>query len=364
MNCFIHIKNYLLVEDELMTNSIGKVMIFALLMISIFFVTGCSSLLSNGSRETFTNPIRPTTSADPWVIYEDGYYYYCYSNGMDKIFVTKTERLQDIDKEIPINVWTSPVDTPYSKGLWAPELHFINDKWYIYFAADDGKNENHRMYAIESVSSDPQGQYVMKDKMAPETDKWAIDGTVLHAKDGKMYFIWSGWEGDVNVRQDIYISEMSNPYTLVGERVLISKPEYPWEKIGEPHVNEAPQVLIKNNTVHVVYSASGSWTDDYTLGLLTNTDGNYMNPGSWKKAENPVFSKIETAYGPGHPSFVKSPDGKEDWIVYHANEVSGSGWSGRSVRAQRFNWSGDYPKFGTPVKIGEEIIEPSGTPKR
>lgn len=307
----------------------------------------------------FTNPIKPATSADPWIVYKDGYYYYCHSNGNNKIYVTKTKNLQDIDREVAVNVWTSPYGKEYSAELWAPELHFIQGKWYIYFAADDGRNENHRMYCLESTSEDPQGGYEFKGKVAAKTDKWAIDGTVLDM-DGQLYFLWSGWEGDENIRQGIYIAEMSNPYTISGERVLLSMPEQPWEMNGQPYINEGPQVLKKNDTIHIVYSASGSWTDEYCLGLLTCKDGKVMNPSSWEKT-GPVFSKGETAYGPGHCSFVKSPDRKEDWIVYHACEFSGGGWAGRSVRAQKFSWKGDYPEFGTPVKVGEEMAAPSGS---
>lgn len=335
-----------------------------LLSVGILAVAGVLIYQSLGGKnqmkETFINPIKPMTSADPWVVQKDGYYYYCHSNGDNQIFVTKTNRLQDIDREIPVNVWTAPYDKEYSKETWAPELHFINDKWYIYFAADDGKNENHRMFVLQSKTDDPQGEYVFKGKISDSTDKWAIDGTVLDM-DGKLYFVWSGWEGDVNVSQNIYIAEMSNPYTISGERVLISQPENPWEMIGKPYVNEGPQILKKNGTIHIVYSASGSWTDDYCLGLLTNTNGDVLNPSAWTKT-GPVFSKADTAYGPGHASFVKSPDGKEDWIVYHACENSGGGWAGRSVRAQKFTWEKDFPKFGVPVNIQEELQVPSGTP--
>ncbi|GFZ30797.1 glycosyl hydrolase family 43 [Clostridium zeae] len=313
-------------------------------------------------KETFINPIRSAPSADPWVIQKDGYYYYCYSNGNNKIFITKTKRLQDIDVDIPVNVWTSPLGKDYSKGTWAPELHFIDNKWYIYFAADDGKNETHRMYVLECKTEDPQGEYTFKGKVSDDTNKWAIDGTVLENK-GKLYFIWSGWDSDTNVSQNLYIAEMSNPYTISGKRILISKPEKTWETIGQPYVNEGPEILRKGNNIHIVYSASGSWTEDYCLGLLTNTDGDLLNPSSWKKS-GPVFSKAETAYGPGHASFVKSTDGNEDWIVYHACEAANGGWDGRSIRAQKFTWENDYPKFGEPINLQKTIEVPSGTPKQ
>src|SRR3546814_1469861 len=93
-------------------------------------------------------------------------------------------------------VWTPPLGTGYSNNIWAPELHYLQDKWYIYFAADNGQDVNHRMYVLESSSEDPlEGTWEMKGKVSDASDKWAIDGTILEYKD-KLYFIWSGWKGD------------------------------------------------------------------------------------------------------------------------------------------------------------------------
>ena len=129
--------------------------------------------------------------------------------------------------------------------------------------------------------------------MAPETDKWAIDQTVLEY-DGQLYAIWSGWEGDENVDQRIYIARMDNPWTISGERVELSMPEYSWEKQGgTPTINEGPQIAVSpDGTVNIVYSASGSWSDYYCLGCLTLKDGaDPMEKESWTKADQPIFEK-------------------------------------------------------------------------
>lgn len=318
------------------------------------------SLIKPDEKLTFSNPIKES-GADPWVIKYNEYYYSCYSNGNNSIYIGKSKRLEDVyNEEYTKKVWQAPAGKEYSKEIWAPELHYLNGKWYIYFAADSGKNEDHRMFCLEGLEDDPQGEFTFKNKLSVKDDRWAIDGTVFNKGNGELYFIWSGWEGDKNISQNIYIAKMSDPYTLTGNRVKISEPEEDWEKVGVPLVNEGPEVLVKDGTIHVVYSASGSWTDDYCLGLLTCEDGDVMNPDSWKKT-GPVFSKTEGAYGPGHCSFTKSPDGKEDWILYHADEQSGSGWGGRSIRMQRFTWNNNYPVFGTPVKVHEQTQAPSGT---
>lgn len=310
------------------------------------------------SNRMFTNPV-VEQGADPWVVQWNSAYYYCRSGACNSIEIIRSEQLQEIGSGEMATVWRAPAGTPHSKELWAPELHYLQGKWYIYVAADDGDNHNHRMYVLEGTTQDPQDPFKFKGKICSPDDHWAIDGTVLQMDDGQLYFIWSGWSGDENVAQELYIAPMSDPCTISGERVMISRPTEPWERIGNPWVNEGPAVLRRNGVIHIIYSASGSWTDDYCLGRLTCRDGNVMDPASWDKV-GPVFSKVPTAYGPGHCSFTKSPDGTEDWIVYHACEVSGSGWAGRSVRMQPFTWDdSDCPVFGEPVRAREPVALPS-----
>lgn len=307
-------------------------------------------------QRSFTNPILHEGN-DPWVIRQGNAYYYCGSTG-GVIFVGKSDSLQLIGSRTK-NVWIPPKGKPYSREVWAPELHFLNGQWFIYHAADDGKNENHQMYVLRAKTADPQGAYEMMGVLNTgaagpngHEKRWAIDGTVTHLN-GKLYFIWSGWEGTQNVAQNLYIAPMSNPWTISGPRVLISKPELPWELNGKPFINEGPEVLKHNGKTFVIYSASGSWTDDYCLGQLTLTGPNPLNAKCWKKYPQAVFAKTKEVFGPGHASFVN--DGKRDWIIYHAAKFQGAGWN-RDVRMQPFRWNKDgSPHFGAPVSSKQRI---------
>ena len=322
------------------------------------------------SIRTFTNPLLPS-GADPFSFYKDGSYYYTHTTG-NRVVLWKTKSIAELKDAEQKTIFRPPEGTAYSKNIWAPEIHFIDGKWYTYFAADDGHNRNHRMYVLENASPDPmQGEWLFKGKVADPSDKWAIDGSVfIHRK--KLYMVWSGWKGDVNGQQNIYIAKMKNPWTIDGHRVQMSSSTFEWEKNGDikesdsvrhVDVNEGPQLLRNGRKIFIVYSASGCWTDYYTLGLLSfSGKRNLLDSSKWKKSPEPVFraSKENGVYAPGHNSFFKSPDGKEDWILYHANSLPAQGCGKyRSPRAQKFTWNKDgTPYFGEPVRESTQIPIP------
>ncbi|MGQ3114161.1 MAG: glycoside hydrolase family 43 protein [Hydrogenophaga sp.] len=313
----------------------------------------------------FANPIvapaSPAGSADPSVVHANGYYYYCRSVGDRFLGIARAQRLQDIGQAEMVSVFEPEAGTRWSAEIWAPELQFVRGRWYIYFAASDGDNRNHRMYVLEAKTDDPQGEYVFKGQISDATDRWAIDGIAVE-RAGELYFVWSGWrDDDDGFPQVLYIAAMSNPWTISGERHEIAAPELAWECQGAPLL-EGPAVLYGDSGLFITYSASASWTDHYAVGLLRHDGGDILSAASWHKSPTPVFAARPEhgVFGPGHNSFVKSPDGSEDWIVYHAIDRSGGGWARRSVRAQRFGWTADgLPMLGAPVAPGVLLPEPA-----
>ncbi len=329
---------------------------------------------------TFTNPLL-SSGADPWAIFHEGNYYYIKSEA-SQIILMKTPDITDLEHAKKQTIWTPPAGTDHSKNVWAPEIHHIDDNWYVYVAADDGDNRNHRMFVLENTAPDPfTGSFDMKARIKTDAeDNWAIDGSVFEHQD-TLYFVWSGWEKpkvDVET-QRIYIARMSNPWTISSDRVQLSKPELPWERNWDypdawtpespVYVNEGPQMLKHGDKLHIIYSASGCWTPYYTLGrLTTDKNSNLLDPKSWTKSPEPVFqqSPENGVYGTGHNSFFKSPDGTEDWILYHANDNPADGCSDkRSPRAQQIRWTAEgMPDFGVPVPTSQPLKKPSGTPVR
>ncbi len=339
----------------------------------LLFVSVSLAISHSGyaQAQTFTNPLLPS-GADPFSIYKDGYYYYTHTTGKN-ITLWKTKSIADLPTAEKKVVFTPPASGPYAKELWAPEIHFLEGKWYIYFAADSGSNIQHRLWVLENSSANPlQGEWVMKGKLTTPEDKWSIDGSVFYNK-GQLYCIWSGWEGDTNGQQNIYIARMKNPWTIEGKRTRVSAPELDWEMHGDlknawdpPHVNvnEGPEILLHNDMVFLIYSASGCWTDYYALGMVyASASSDLMDVRSWKKSQQPLFkqSPENSVYAPGHNSFFKSADGKEDWILYHANSKPGQGCGGfRSPRAQPFTWNKEgMPELGIPISEVTPVKIPS-----
>ena len=311
----------------------------------------------------FTNPL--LSGSDPWVTRKDGIYYYTHTLG-NKIAVWKTNALSKLSMASRKDIFIPVSGTPNSSNIWAPEFHFLDGKWYCYYTAGAGPDITQRTWVLENSSADPAtGAWVDKGRLfTADTDFWAIDGTVME-HNGNRYFLWSGRPNPSVQNQNIYIAAMTNPFTLQGSAVLLTRPELSWEVQGGP-VNEGPQVL-KNSQgkLFLIYSASGCWTDDYALGMLTLKDGgNPLVAADWVKHPQPVFVKKpeNKAYGPGHNAFFKSADNTQDWIIYHANNNSGDGCSEkRNIRMQRFTWNADgTPNFGIPVTPGMKLDKPGG----
>lgn len=316
-------------------------------------------------NETYNNPV-VEQRADPWVYkHTDGYYYFTASMPeYDRIEIRRSKTLQGLGEAEPVVAWRKYETGPLSANIWAPEIHFIQGKWYIYFAAARTTETNdglfdHRMYVLENDSANPlEGTWTEKGKIRTQWESFALDATTFE-HNGVLYYVWAQKDPDIEGNSNLYISEMSNPWTLQGKQVMISTPEYPWEVIGFK-VNEGAAVLKRNGRIFISYSASAT-DHNYCMGLLyADESADLLDPASWVKSPEPVFATNEEngQYGPGHNSFTVSEDG-EDVIVYHARnykEIIGDPLydPNRHTRMQIFGWNEDgTPNFGVPVKDGE-----------
>ncbi|MFB6342743.1 family 43 glycosylhydrolase [Saccharicrinis sp. FJH62] len=325
--------------------------ILSIVVVLIFY---SFSMLAQGY---FTNPISTFDNPDPYVIQKDGNYYYCatYGNG---VTIRKSNQLQEIGKAKGFEVWNAANTPEVAHTIWAPELHYINGKWYIYTCGKPCSEETntceHQIIVLEGTTQNPQDPFVFKGYLAH-----GIDGTVIQ-KDGELYFVWMRHENGTTYH--ISIAPMLSPIQLGSPTIRISRdPFYDWET-HDQYCNEGPAILYRGDKVIIIYSASASWTQWYSLGMFSNDTGNLLDAASWIKSPTPLFQKSDKnrIYSTGHCSFTKSPDGREDWILFHAKTVPDNGWDGRKPHLQQFTWDeNDNPVFGEPLSVDTRIPIPS-----
>lgn len=317
---------------------------------------------------TFTNPL--FKGGDPWVTRVDGVYYYSASYcGVADICIKRSRSLSGLAQAPWTGVWSHAGDgAPNGKDIWAPELHHLDGRWYIYYAADDGDNDQHRLYVLEADR--PEGPYAEADTGLPHgrlpesSEHWAIDPDVFTAADGRLYLTWSCTNyRDARFPQRICLARMRDPLHVAGATVALSTPDRPWETRGKP-IQEGPVGYTRDGRSYITYSGSASWIpDDYAVGLLTLARGGRpLDASAWRKS-GAIFDHHGTVYGPGSVVFVPSPDGRQWWNVYHAIERLDCrpAYRCRDIRMQPMRFDGEgAPVLGVPIEAGEALPLPSG----
>ena len=324
---------------------------FALLFLGLF---APATLPAAGEN---SNPLIPQR-ADPYIMrHTDGYYYFMGTvPEYDRLELRRATTIEGLATAAPKTIWRKHETGEMGAHIWAPEIHFIDGKWYIYFAAGRAdKVWDIRIYVLENTSANPmEGEWLERGQLKTNWESFALDATTFELR-GSNYLVWAQYDPTAAKGTNIYIARMDSPASITGKQILLTKPEYDWEKVRYP-VNEGPAVLKKNGRLFLSYSAAGTGAE-YCLGLLTaDENADPLNPSSWIKSSQPVLvtSEENHIFGPGHNSFTTSPDGKTDLLVYHARsyrDIQGDPLHdpNRHARVQPINWRADgTPDFGTP----------------
>lgn len=302
------------------------------------------------------NPVR-SNGADPWIQYSDGFYYMSTTTWDSTVTMRRATTLAGLAAAPDTVVWDDAAATSRCCSHWAPEFHEIDGTWYLLYTSGNSQTnfDGQKLHVLRSTGSTPMGPYEFLGTPLP--GQWNIDGTYLEVGDD-LYLLWSEWVGE---DQSVRIARMTNPWTVTGPQATISRPEHSWETRGG-RTNEAPAVLQRGGRTFVTFSASSCNTPDYALGLLELTGSDPLDPAAWTKAPDPVLERGNGVFGPGHNGFFTSPDGTEDWVVYHGNTSVTQGCGDtRQTRVQRVTWGDDgTPSLGAPVPSGEVLAPPSG----
>ncbi len=264
--------------------------------------------------------------ADPYVYrHTDGWYYFTASvPAYDGIVLRRAKHLADLTSAEEIRIWDKHESGPMSEHIWAPEIHYLDEKWYIYFAGGEQENVwKIRPYVLECSDEDPLiGTWVEKGKMQrADGDEFSfkafsLDATVFENR-GKHYYVWAEKVGVGKQISNLYISEMETPCKLRTAQVLLTTPDYEWERVGF-WVNEGPAVIKNNGKIYLTYSASETGAA-YCMGMLwADEKTDLLDPRSWTKEPRPVLTSNEEkgVFGPGHNSFTTDEEGNAI-MVYH-----------------------------------------------
>ncbi|XVV14858.1 glycoside hydrolase family 43 protein [Actinoplanes sp. CA-131856] len=306
----------------------------------------------------------PLRAADPSVIRVGATYVGVQSTG-GGIAVRQGTSPEAVATATARTVWT---DTRNLGEVWAPEIVLDGGRYYIYFSA--GRASAHRMYVISSASA--ATGYGGETQVALPDNKWAIDGSMF-VFNGQRWFVWSGWAGDTNVEQNIYIAKMSSPYAATGARYVISQPREGWERVvGNPFINEGPEpIRDPAGRLHIVYSANGSWSDQYCLAdLRLRAGGDPTYVWDWYKSNGCLFGSNRATMmpgwdptlsvnGPGHHTFAllngdiatSPPAGPRFPFLYHAvAKGTPYAWENRYWYTGTFVWWGNstYSRANVP----------------
>ena len=267
----------------------------------------------------YTNPLADKRADTQIYKHTDGYYYMTATvPEYDRVVLRRATTLQGLSTAAETVIWRKHSSGIMGAHIWAPEIHYIDNKWYMYFAA--GATDNAwaiRMYVLEGTGDNPlTATWTEKGQIKTGWDSFSLDASTFVANNVR-YLIWAQAESGIDTNSNLYIARMTNPWTITGSPVRIAVPTLSWEKSGSIEVNEGPTVIQRNGRIFMTYSASA--TDaNYCLGLLTaSVTSNLLSASSWTKTPTPVFASNAATgqYGPGHNSFTVSDDGQSDILA-------------------------------------------------
>lgn len=295
--------------------------------------------------------------------HDDGYYYMTGSvPEYDRLVLRRSKTIAGLATATEAVLWRHQKTGPMSGFLWAPELHNIDGKWIMYFAAGpSGGGEDVfriRTYVIACDGADPMtGKWSVLGQFQAPWDSFNLDSTIFVHR-GQRYFAWAQREPDIDTNSNLYIAKLQSPLKLDGKATRLTIPTLDWEVRGFK-VAEAPAVLHRNGRLFMTYSASA--TDArYCLGMLSaDENADLLDPNAWTKSPQPVFetNRETSVFGPGHNSFTVDEQGR-DILVYHGRDyetIKGDPLFNpdRHTRVQRLYYTADgTPDFGVPVGNG------------
>lgn len=276
-----------------------------LFIILLFTLASCTSIATSTSTEV-SKEINLVPLADPFILlYNDTYYAYG-TGSEDGIEVMISEDLiywQKVKNERH-GLALHKDDSFGDKWFWAPEVYYVNGKFYMYYSAEE--------HMCVAISDSPTGPFIQEDKVPMLVGEKTIDNSLFIDDDGTPYLFFDRFNDGLN----IWVAELEKDLkTIIIETlhpcIHVSQE---WEEVW-PRVNEGAFVIKHNDLYYMTYSANSYESQFYGIGCATAKD----IMGEWTKyTHNPLLQMPGNLVGVGHSSMFRDKD--DDWnIVFHAH---------------------------------------------
>ncbi len=272
--------------------------------------------------------------ADPCITYWNGKYYFIATNDADKnhtLYVREADTIPGLVEAKEHLILDSDTYDYVGNLLWAPEFHEIKGELYIFLALTPEEffgEESHIMKLKEGGNpsrkedwSEPKRVVRSDGSQLCEAGKTITLDMTCFFWEGDYYVVWSQRQFlPKDLGAWLYIAKLNadEPWKLLSEPVLLSKPEYGWAN-NHTFVDEGPFALHQEERLILTFSSAAVDTS-YVVGIMTiDRDKDLLDPKNWKKGNYPIMTSrsVEGEFGTGHNAYVVDEYG-DVWNSYHA----------------------------------------------
>lgn len=228
-------------------------------------------------------------------------------------------------------------------SMWAPAIVEKDNKYYLFFSANDIQSDNEVGGIGVAIADTPEGPF--KDALGkPLIDKFynkaqPIDQFVFKDKDGSYYMIYGGW-------RHCNVVKMNND--------LLSISSFPdgtvYKEITPEGYVEGPFMFLRNGKYYLMWS-EGGWTGPNYSVAYAIADSPF---GPFKRIGKILQQDPEVATGAGHHSVINIPGTDDYYIVYHRRPLGDTDGNHRHTCIDRMYF--DENGFIKPVKITFEGV--------
>ncbi len=328
------------------------------LLSSIGFL-GCLIEHSSRAALTYTNPVYAGDMPDPSVRKFGDYYYVFGTTGSARLpdgRIFRLLRSNDLVHWEPLGGALTPPFPNRDYQYWAPEITENQGKYYLYYAMGDNRPEH---FVIRVATSDkPQGPYRDSGSVLKDCDNkgFMIDPFPFRDDDGNWYLFYSCNfpfdTSEYHAGTGIEVERLVNMTTLSGDCHLVARPAFDWTLYQSNrwmgvyghafnwHTIEGPCVIKHDGKYYCFYSGSNwaTWHYGEDYVVADNPLGPYSSGADHPRVLHGIPGKVR---GPGGISITTGPDGKNQYIVYHA-------WNEQMTRRQlcidKLDWTPDGPR--------------------